>query len=311
MAVIETLDDALSPSADADEAVEVIVGLEASMRSDQAAYGRLQRALSEPVSAMVRVAVLDALWNLSGDARWRTELEDEAQAEPSTDDDVASTMARIAVRRIEHGKDMLEVDALWTEALPQEEMVASVARSAHADSLSVVIHGTWATNEEWWRPGGDFFDYLRRELRIADVYAGEKPFRWSGLNRDQDRRAAAQALFEWIRDHAKTKSLSIYAHSHGANVAMLATRLGLEINRLVMMSPPVRQDYFANWQHVRAPYNLQANRDAVVAIARGGRTFGLAHVKERELSANGHSSTHSPAVWRAEKVPRWLELVPA
>jgi hypothetical protein len=75
-----------------------------------------------------------------------------------------------------------------------------------------------------------------------------------------------------------------------------------------MLSPPVRKDYFAKWSNVKAAYNIQADHDPVVAIARGGKWFGKGRVLEKELSANGHSASHNPQVWRREGLAGFIGI---
>jgi hypothetical protein len=81
------------------------------------------------------------------------------------------------------------------------------------------------------------------------------------------------------------------------------------INRLVMMSPPVRSDYYASWDKVEKAYNIQASFDPVVGIARGGRWFHLdGIVKELELKESGHSASHDPQAWEQNQVPAFVGL---
>src|SRR5262245_22261782 len=44
---------------------------------------------------------------------------------------------------------------------------------------SMLIHGTWAANASWWKPGGDFHTYLRNGYR-PDLYAANDRFGWTG-----------------------------------------------------------------------------------------------------------------------------------
>jgi hypothetical protein len=186
---------------------------------------------------------------------------------------------------------------------------------ATVDHITVIIHGTWASNGKWWRPGGDFFEYVKTDLNRPDIYEKSDRFRWSGKNRDGVRRNAAKALNKWLRTHP-AREVNVFAHSHGANIAMMATKEGIEIERLVMLSPPVRKDYFADWKKVKEAYNIQACFDPVVAIAWGGQWFNPAGTKkskripvtEKKLKASGHSATHEPGVWKKEKLPDFVGM---
>jgi alpha-beta hydrolase superfamily lysophospholipase len=108
------------------------------------------------------------------------------------------------------------------------------------------------------------------------------------------------------------KYLEVYAHSHGANVVMLSTHEGLPVHKLVMLSPPVRNDYFADWNLVEEAYNIQAAFDPVVGIARGGQWFNLpGKVKEKKLNARSHSASHDPRTWEDNGVPAFVGLISA
>ena len=70
----------------------------------------------------------------------------------------------------------------------------------------------------------------------------------------------------------------------------------------------VRKDYYAKWGNVAEAFNIQAEFDPVVAIARGGQWFKHAKVKEKELKAYGHSASHDPKVWKDEKLGKFIGI---
>jgi len=50
----------------------------------------------------------------------------------------------------------------------------------YTKSACIIIHGTWAKDESWYQPEGDFFKALQSsalELKIVDEIV---PFQWSG-----------------------------------------------------------------------------------------------------------------------------------
>ena len=52
--------------------------------------------------------------------------------------------------------------------------------SMYAKSACIIIHGTWAQDETWYRPGGDFFESVKscnNEIKIVDEVIS---FSWSG-----------------------------------------------------------------------------------------------------------------------------------
>ena len=102
---------------------------------------------------------------------------------------------------------------------------------------SLMVHGTFAKNSSWWQPSGDFHEFIRRTVR-PDLYGANDRFDWSGGYSDDARAMAATDLRDWVNVH-NLAGLDIFAHSHGANVAMLASQSGLTVGTLVMMSCPV------------------------------------------------------------------------
>jgi pimeloyl-ACP methyl ester carboxylesterase len=69
-------------------------------------------------------------------------------------------------------------------------------------------------------------------------------FRWSGENTDEARQQAAQELAEFINNYqfAEGETLNIVAHSHGGNVAFLASQqVNRQINNLVTLGTPIRE----------------------------------------------------------------------
>ena len=261
---------------------------------------------------IVQVAIMDAYYEMTEDRYHQQDLERIlAKAAKGGDANEELYMAaRLALGRV----NGLAKDALGEYYDSGLEIVAMASKRAMPGkrrepdkSITVMIHGTWAADGKWWRPGGDFFNYVKNKLKLQDLYGGSDRFMWSGKNRDSSRKKAANSLSSWLHSHPATK-INVFAHSHGANVAMLATHNDVQMNKLVMLSPPVRKDYYAKWGNVAEAFNIQAGFDPVVAIARGGQWFNLANVKEKELKANGHSASHDPKVWKDEKLGKFTGI---
>jgi len=264
---------------------------------------------------LIQVAIMDTYFEMTGDPYHEGDLENMLKLAKKLGDkgEQLYMVARIALGRI-NGMSMDRLDE-WGDG--QLEIVAVSRRRRRqarrrrrptiVDEITIIIHGTWASDGTWWRPQGDFYEYVKKDLGRRDVYGKSDQFKWSGKNRDRKRHQAATELDKWLRDHP-AREVNVFAHSHGANVAMLATHQDIRMDRLVMLSPPVRQDYFAKWSNVKHAYNIQANSDPVVAIARGGQWFKNSHVKEKKLKANGHSSSHEPKVWRGERLPKFVGI---
>jgi pimeloyl-ACP methyl ester carboxylesterase len=270
------------------------------------------------VDPLVQVALMDAYYEMTDDRYHEADLERilTHAARQKDEGEELYMAARLALGRL-NGKlqdtlsDLvsgLKVTAIRTTRGLAPPRGARAERPTARSTITIMIHGTWASDGTWWRPGGDFFEYVKTDLARPDLYGKRDQFKWSGKNRDSSRRMAAVSLDAWLRKHPADE-VNVFAHSHGANVAMLATHRSIRINRLVMLSPPVRDDYFAKWSNVGAAYNIQASFDPVVAIARGGQWFprGI-KVKQKKLRASGHSSSHYPQVWREENLAAFVGI---
>src|ERR1700719_4900594 len=72
-------------------------------------------------------------------------------------------------------------------------------------------------------------------------------FDWSGANSDSARQQAALDLAIQIRRYRKDhpcEAIRVVAHSHGGNVALLASQFpGVNIDELVTLGTPILNDY--------------------------------------------------------------------
>lgn len=263
---------------------------------------------------LVQVALMDAYFTLT---RCDWHLDDlDALAERGAaghDDDLLAAASVAAARQAGEPEDTWVTRGVQIVAVAtrRKGLRRRAAPAALRESLTIVIHGTWARDGRWWRRGGDFFEYLRTDAQVTDLYDSTDRFEWSGDNLDRKRKRAAEELSRWVAAH-RAANVRVLAHSHGANVASLATHHGTQFDRLVMLSPPVRKDYLPVWSRVRHAYNIQAKFDAVVAVARGGRWFrdvaASPPIREKRLEASGHSASHEPKVWRSERLAQLVKL---
>lgn len=111
----------------------------------------------------------------------------------------------------------------------------------HAEnSTFIIVHGTWAQSEIWYRDGGDFFDVLYSLIDDDDeIYS----FPWSGSYFESERIVAAQQLALFL-ESIKTEKLIIIGHSHGGNVALKAAeflekyKLSRKIDIVILLGTP-------------------------------------------------------------------------
>ncbi len=143
--------------------------------------------------------------------------------------------------------------------------VPPAVNAGAARVLTVVIHGTFAAAQRWWRPGGDgaptFADRLDAALGRRGVAGtvwkpaleqGWSPdaFAWSGRNRHLDRIVGGRTLAIQLNALAETLEATdadplvvhFVAHSHGGNVVLEALpRLApiVRAGRVVLLGTPL------------------------------------------------------------------------
>jgi hypothetical protein len=177
------------------------------------------------------------------------------------------------------------------------------------NSVTTVIHGTWATNDDWWKPGQRFVDEV--DKIVGDVYKERDFFFWSGENDDEQRRKAAQDLKTWVNQRLVPKGkLQLICHSHGGNVALIASELGLQINNLILLGTPIRTDYTPNMENIKKVYNIYVPWDSIQSAGAFERRRGEGRTladTERILNIavcdkiggilESHSALHDWNVW--------------
>jgi hypothetical protein len=165
-----------------------------------------------------------------------------------------------------------------------------------ASNTAVITHGTFAANGTWYRPGGDFYDALKK--RRPDLHVHDQSFRWTGAYSDKARRADAGLLQQWISDQGLSAP-DFFAHSHGGTVAHLATKKGVQFDRLVLMGWPVHTKWYPDFAKVKRIIDIRVRLDLVVLLDGGAQRFRSKDFKIEE-HRNGwfdHSSTHESAYW--------------
>jgi len=182
------------------------------------------------------------------------------------------------------------------------------ARGGRPSNTSLLVHGTFAKNNDWWQPGrpGNFHEYLLTEVS-PDLYSASDRFDWSGGCSDAARDAAANELIQWLASHG-ISSPRLYTHSHGGSVAMLATNRGLQVEKLVLLSCPVHlAKYMPDFSHAPDVVSIRVRADLVILIDGGEQRFRDPRIRENVLSIwFDHSATHEPDVWRDHDVPSKL-----
>jgi RHS repeat-associated protein len=157
------------------------------------------------------------------------------------------------------------------------------------------VHGTWSDANQAFPK-----DFRERVL----AYYGETSARyvsWPGGLNDADRRKGAEYLAEYIRAARRAnpcEPIIVVAHSHGGNVALLASHMeGVRIDELVTLGTPIMEKYqpgdgLDGWT------NVYSNSDHVQSSAPGyGRRSDTAF--NIRIRGFGHGDLHTVAAWNA------------
>ena len=150
----------------------------------------------------------------------------------SRGDALTREIGRIGVARVDPQHPVLR------RLVGRPSRLTGTDRPSHT---AVLTHGTFAALTRWWQPNGDFYTYL--DSLVPPLKLHDPSFRWSGLYSDGARQLAAQQMADWVVDQ-NLQQPDFFAHSHGATVANLATHRGLQLDRLVLLSWPVHDEWF-------------------------------------------------------------------
>ncbi len=196
-------------------------------------------------------------------------------------------VARTALGRID--RDDPELQKHVAESPPS-------AKRNRESNTAVISHGTWAPDQAWYQPGGDFYESLKANRPDLDVH--DMSFRWSGGYSDTARRTAAGQLETWIGDQGLGVP-DFFAHSHGGTVANLATKRGVAFDRLVLMGWPVHDQWMPDPGMVARLIDIRVKLDLVILLDRGGQRFpaGQRPADEHRNGWFDHASVHEPGYW--------------
>ena len=190
--------------------------------------------------------------------------------------------------------------------LRQMTRAKTVTSGGEASHSALLVHGTFARNDEWWQPGGSFHSYLKNNVR-PDLYAAADRFEWSGGYSDAARDLGARDLRTWVEDR-NLQGLDLFGHSHGANVIMQAAKFGLSAGELVLLSCPVHvPKYLPDFARTTKVVSIRVHLDLVILADFGGRRFRHPQIHENILPIwFDHGASHNPQVWRDNNVPAML-----
>ena len=184
--------------------------------------------------------------------------------------------------------------------------------------MTILIPGSDWQRYGGWGPDNALFGYGSGALQGSCVEDCTQFLAWSPSgNKDIDRIAAAQKLRKMIADHhfAAGEKLNIIAHSHGGNVALAASHLGLAqpIDILITLNKPtLRGDSYIPGRNIENFYNISASRDWIQWAAsdvKMVRTFA------RDKNAINHTidtsssniKPHAALIWDDDFREMWCQ----
>jgi hypothetical protein len=177
--------------------------------------------------------------------------------------------------------------------------------------LSLIVHGTWAYDERWWRPGvGDFHRYIKDNVR-PNLWARPSGYYWSGRYQVADRDWAIHDLLSWVAQHCLRGVDTLFAHSYGGQVAMRAVAAGLDVRTLVFLSTPFFSDDRPSLLAIQRRCRIRSFRtqNDLVLFADKLTRFAKNPLSPKPITPpfsehrigglfTGHSATHDPDTWK-------------
>lgn len=190
----------------------------------------------------------------------------------------------------------------------------------YSRELFIIIPGTWARNESWHQPEGDFFAYLT--LGARKLGHRVENFVWSGEHSHQARLVAGKSLARMISGIPNHTKINLVTHSHGTNVGIIASqelakknrnlksRMRTKINTIYALGTPVDlKRYSPNMDAIETFYNFFSLGDYVQPL------FGMyarlypehGRCANIRIKIDGkdplHTQLHTPCV------ARWLPYI--
>lgn len=127
-----------------------------------------------------------------------------------------------------------------------------------SNKVCILIHGTWAADANWHKPGGLFYETLKE--KFAKQKTKLINFNWSGILSYEKRQLAGQRLANLIDSYPSTTTFALVTHSHGGNVGIVASQLLKEKNKIEVfyaLGTPIDEDnYTPNMNVINNFYNI-------------------------------------------------------
>ncbi|MCP4307662.1 MAG: alpha/beta hydrolase [bacterium] len=247
-------------------------------------------------STLVRTAAAAAALDTTGP---REDIEQRLVDSCSHRDPLVRDLGRVGIARVDPDHEALRYVVGRPAPLHAKD------RSSHT---AVLTHGTFASRSRWWRPGGRLHSYL--DGLAPKLHMHDPSYQWTGRYSHGARDLAADRLVAWLADQGLQKP-DFFAHSHGGTVAHLATKKGAEFDRVVLLSWPVHDEWFPDFNNLNRIIDIRVKWDLVIIADRGSQKFRAPrrHRDKVEAHVNGwfdHGDTNDPAYWDQYGLPAVL-----
>jgi len=196
---------------------------------------------------------------------------------------------------------------------------SALGHIVYADGfMTILIPGTDWQSHGGWGPDNGLFGYGNGALRGSCVGDCTRLLEWSPSgNNDGDRIGAAQGLRKMIAEHgfANGEKLNVITHSHGGNVALAASHIGLErpIDVLVTLNKPtLLGDAYRPGKNIGSFYNISAANDWIQLIGSDAWLTGNFAMDEsavnHTIDTSGSSiNPHAALIWDDRFREVWWE----
>lgn len=148
-------------------------------------------------------------------------------------------------------------------------LIFSLSNIIYSNEVIIIIPGTWASNETWHKPGGNFFESVAQNNKNRTLVT----FNWSCKNDFESRKKAARELKNLIYTYTVDTNIYIVAHSHGGNVGILASQLleneidSPKIKAFLGLGIPVEpEEYFPNMDRIDHFFNFFSFNDFIQPV---------------------------------------------
>ncbi len=176
----------------------------------------------------------------------------------------------------------------------------------HLHEIIIIVPGTWAIKESWYKIGGNFFETLQE----AATKMGKKViwFRWLTNHYESSRQKGAQELAHFLKALEPKTLIHVVSHSHGTNVVLGACQLlqkecpKRKISSIFSLGAPIYEEvYKPNMNIIKRLYNLYSLNDGIQTILAYKRIFksqpGIFNIRTFiENKEPTHSQMHDPAI---------------